>query len=322
MPIDCIGSESFRLNYQIGGIQQTVNVLYPGIGNDPDYYKARWVGQIGEVLTFKVEKDLSKDKYIATGTFTDISADGDGETLYFRHFWINEEIRESFELTDARGYWYAIGEIKDDGSGANTRRFGYAYEISADAYAQIKTEDNDSPVGGSSQRINRPNPTGFTAYPGADNLDSREIYRYGYSTFDVTIYANDELVSIVPTIGSREIRYEPSDDIAVIDEFESIQDLSQVFSKDSSSQGVEVLLAPDSPHKKEVWLVDFDEDGDETGRRVIFDFELLLNQGTPQHSVECIYDNGDCPEGSCAVNCGTHMCCYNANGEPVHHYEL
>ncbi|MEL6438446.1 MAG: hypothetical protein AAFQ80_04190 [Cyanobacteria bacterium J06621_8] len=48
---------------------------------------------------------MSREKYIATGTFTDISEDGNGETLYFRHFWINEEIRESFELTDARGYW-------------------------------------------------------------------------------------------------------------------------------------------------------------------------------------------------------------------------
>lgn len=41
----------------------------------------------------------------------------------------------------------------------------------------------------------------------------------------------------------------------------------------------------------------------------------------PQIETECVIQTNQCPENTCEVDCGTHICCYGSDGIAVHSFE-
>lgn len=327
MVLECINTDRIRLSYQVGGKQEVVeSKIKPRFGGAIKGIVA--VGEVGEKLDYEVTLDTLKKTYLAVGTFTNVSSRDLGETKYYYHAYYSEEQRDSYEIIDFNGYWQIRAVLKPAVTGGDKNRFGSVIMTSQESYASLLAEEESFPR--PTYTNTNPNPKVHTviansenqSFPTAASLGAPTIVEIGCPSYNIRVFSDTRELANQPIATFNNGRVcDPEAQYVNKYEIDAIQNLQQEFTKEFGKQGVEVLPVPGSPHKKELWLVDLDADGNETNRTSIFEFELLPEQGAPSHYIECLpYLATECPDNTCEVDCVEHICCYGSNGVAVHSF--
>lgn len=96
--------------------------------------------------------------------------------------------------------------------------------------------------------------------------------------------------------------------------------LEKEFEKQVDSQSTEVLSDAFLPNKYILYLVNIDSQGAETGRMSLLSFHTQPEDEPPWYEIVCDPSQEECPENTCAVDCGSHICCYGSDGISVFAY--
>lgn len=324
MALSCIDTNSYKLTYQVGGYIEYLKVAKKFYSSGfIQYHTPTTASSFNGSLTYEIEEDTLTRRYVNIGTFIEQSLGGRGQIQYFMHLGYSEEQAENLRYFAAFGKLHAQYSLKPDMPGANREPSGSVFLYNESTYNLMFSEDVDRPPGAYfGYEVYDAIAYGDSApYPAAAELNITKLARFGYSTWVISVYEDSVLLNTYRTTAWRDDRYSPNPELIDFRQVKVKRWFTKEFTKAIGVQGVEVLSVEGQPHKKKLWLVDVDEEGSETGRESIFEFELLPDQGIPSHSIQCLEPIQDtCPEGTWTLECGDTTCCYQDDGYSIYQF--
>lgn len=318
MPLSCTDTNNYRLIYQKGVLVPRLRYIYQFDTNGNPSYQNIETGQEGDIYGYTIETNIYRNQYVAVGTYTNVSSQNNGEIRYYSHLYTEPSLLNSFEYSTNGGAWY-FNLNRDPGwTQAPRSLFGNVYDITQAAYELSLSEDISAPQHQDNRRIGKSqSPTPPTSYfPAAVQLGEAQIKRFGSNEYVIYFTKNGQPIGARLSKGYREDRYSPDPELVDTSEVETIALKTRDFTKEIGTQAVEVLVDPDNGNKKNLWLVNLDEEGNETGRSSIFSWETFEGQRVPSGRIECLepIEIEECPDNTYQFDCGTHLCCYQPDG--------
>lgn len=323
MTLECINSNAFDLSHAYNNPRQRITIAKAINQSDGSIISTNGYVQARKsegTLTYTIEEVKEYRQYTAYGSYTSVGIETCGDTLYWMSKIFSGETRDNVSIY-SKGGGETIFYV-DIGDPPITNRYGIPYEfdcrkISLSKYEELEddsipflnTQIPETPV----YRVVREGCTDPATYRDASSLSDVKIRRVGTAFWKITFFLNGQFYQEKTTKAYYLDPFSLYEGITIEEEVPSTSYATKSFTKKKNTQAVEVLLDPDKPHGKQVWLVDLDEEGEEIGRSIIFEFERAEGQSPPSHRITCI-ETSECPENTCKVDCNTHYCCYNSEG--------
>jgi hypothetical protein len=331
MVLECIGSNSFILNYEESIYRGNLTVQsyrFRAYSNGVPTGEWRTAGvlntpNVSDIITTVIEENPLK-QWMLFGTTSNYGNTAGSIGAFYA--WVRADIPNvDVFLHTEYGHWEIgnydapLPHVSSNMSFALATLFGirndvYRSEIAANT--SIVTWVNDITFRLYSTQA------GLTA-SGTGGLVRNGLVithqRIGRRYFNIKGYANGNLLGVL------NIDTNPSNFfIEPLVRFSSTQPIASGFKSirfdKQPNQAVEVLVNSRNTNAKDVYIVDLNEQGVVTGRTLIFTFQTAQGKTAPTYSIECI--SNECPPNTCRVICGDTVCCYGSDGIAVESFPL
>lgn len=331
MVLECINSNSVELRYLYHSrTRNEIRVLgqYHQDGSTGNYYvlKSVILDEVEGELTYSKRELVDQRRYVIYGDYVGQSVTTCGETFYWDASGFRGNYGQiSLNSPRAGGYFRAKASNNVDVPGLANTSYRDCIRISEDLVNRYRQASSVYATYGASAdsygRISKPN----TSWGGpcssygtlANSLNEIGVARVFSAVWEISIYKAGQLAETVVTTAFDQKPFEWSDKVVQTGVLYSESYDTKTFSKQAGSQGVEILPHSSKSNAKQVWLVDLDEEGNETNREMIFEFSRRPDlDSLPNHTLTCVMV-AECPENTCKVDCGEHYCCYNSSGVSV-----
>lgn len=298
----CRNTNGFKLRYQ-AWVQTNMYYIVQRFATEPGQENTYINDSVGEVnpgdVTYTVEEDKTARLFTVEGTYTEWN----GRECVSGLPWKPERsvVRmdlESFELRSSQREPLVFIPSADSGQPEQHLeiRFWSSYGYWTRYF-----------------QINHGACTSHGTAGGVYNFEIEEVERLPGATWIIKFFREGTLVNTFFTRAFKGDSHVFTPEIIEPRPSYTRTTETQTFTKLPGVEEIEVLVNPERDYQNQVWRVKLDEQGQETHREVIFEFESRPGRQAPTYEITCAQIE-QCQDDEYQLDCGTHYCCYKADG--------
>ena len=323
MRFKCIKSDGFTIRYEDTYYLDWVEIGIVNERSNPEYvFEYDTFGYDPGVIDIKTIPIDNTIEWECVGTCLFVDERKDPLTVYWSSRFFKQNNTNFEVVTSSNGVPSLKGETiryEEDGYVYEEEQIRPLYTITKEEY-DYYLENSKAPSTSSRGRSIR-DEQAQQGYSGIANVEIVHSVVARGLQWEFLVYLNDDLI-IEGTVRSLLESPFTEPPWKIRSEADSAKvDREKIFTKEVNTQVAEVL--PDSleSNKRILYLVTLDDQGEEVSIASVLSFHTEPEDSPPRYEIICSPSQNECPEGTCPVDCDSHVCCYGSDGISVFAYE-